>query len=99
MIGIVEDVRQWIREYRDGLVECNPVILEVFRRLPGIPLELRDRHITLRVLEHPSSVSRSRANARRLAARAATPFRFGSLSGAARRLRRLVRPTAGQRLA
>ncbi len=49
---------------------------------------------------YPVRLSLCLPNDRRSAAsRAATPFRFGFLWSAARRLQRLVRPTAGQRLA
>ena len=41
MIGIVEDFRKWICEYRHCLVECDSVILEVLCRFPSIPLEFR----------------------------------------------------------
>ena len=49
MIGIVENARQSIREYGQGLVEGNPVILEVLGRFLGIPLEFRARQIVLSV--------------------------------------------------
>ena len=49
MIGIVENVRQWIRENGQCFVESNSVILEVLCRFLGIPLEFRGHQTVLSV--------------------------------------------------
>lgn len=49
MIGIVENVRQWIRKYGHCLVKSDTVIPEVFCRFLGIPLKFRGHQIVLSV--------------------------------------------------
>jgi len=41
MIGILENIRQWICKDRQRLAKPNAMILEVVRGLLGVPFEFR----------------------------------------------------------